>query len=142
MAETVGDRIKELRKQYGYRSQEDLAEALDMDRSYISLIETDKSKPSWRFIVAFANLLRIAPDELLRKAGYVDTEREPPADIIEEISVDPDAVEVLEFLKDYPQKRRAVARFIRDFLKGELEEERGASRGPEPSRQPTPENTG
>lgn len=135
----MGASIKQLRLKAGY-TQEELAEELDFGHEYISRVETGKKKPSWRFIVAFANLLDVAPDELLRQTGYVKN-KESPEDVIRDISTDPDAVEVLEFLKDYPQKRRAVARFIRDYLKGELEEE-GSSRGTEPSRQPASENTG
>ncbi len=133
--------IKELRIQAGY-TQERLAEELDFGQEYVSRVERGIRKPSWRFLVAFANLLRISPEEILRRTGYVDIRRKPPTDIIEEISDDPDAIVVLEFLEDYPQQRRVVARFIRDFLKGELEEEKGASGGREPGRSAATENTG
>ncbi|HET20325.1 MAG TPA: XRE family transcriptional regulator, partial [Chromatiales bacterium] len=43
----IGMVLARLRKDAGY-SQERLAEALDVNRSYVSMVETGASKPSWR----------------------------------------------------------------------------------------------
>jgi len=62
--------LARLRKDAGY-SQERLAEALDVNRSYVSMVETGASKPSWRFLAAFADALRVPVQELLQSAGLV-----------------------------------------------------------------------
>ncbi|MBR3974900.1 MAG: helix-turn-helix transcriptional regulator [Clostridia bacterium] len=57
------NRIKELRKKYGYR-QEDLAEAVNVSRQTIIAIENDKYNPTLELAMKLARYLNTCVEEL------------------------------------------------------------------------------
>lgn len=61
--EIMTNRIKELRKQHGYR-QEDLAEALNVSRQTIIAIENDKYNPTLELAMKLARYLNTTVEEL------------------------------------------------------------------------------
>lgn len=65
--------IKELRKQKGF-TQKALAERLGVERSTISMWETEKSKPSCDMLEEMADLFRVSTDRLLSR----DDQHLPP----------------------------------------------------------------
>ncbi len=139
----VGKMLAKIRLAADY-SQERLAQALGMDRAYISRIETGARKPSWRYIVSFSELIGISPTELLKEAGYLRKAQQinEVEQMMDLMAADADAAFVLEFMKDHPRERKNVARFIRAYLEGQLDEDKESSRGHEPGRSPTPEDAG
>lgn len=60
-----GDRVRALRKEKGWRSQEAFANHLDLDRTYISGIEREVRNPTLDIIVKLAHGLGVRPAELL-----------------------------------------------------------------------------
>lgn len=60
-----GDRLRELRQESGWASQEDFAHHADIDRTYISGIERGVRNPTLDMIVKLARALGVAPSELL-----------------------------------------------------------------------------
>lgn len=63
---TVGKNIRRLRKQVGW-SQEELAEASELHRTYIGAIERGERNVSLENIVGIARALRVQPSELLKE---------------------------------------------------------------------------
>ena len=59
-----GQVIRELRKNAGM-SQEDIAFASDLDRSFISLLETGRQQPSLITIFQLAKALGVSPSQLI-----------------------------------------------------------------------------
>lgn len=62
---TMGDRIKEIRKQRGL-TQEQLAEALDISVEYVSQIERGMKIPSMQIFIKLVEVLDVSADYLLR----------------------------------------------------------------------------
>jgi transcriptional regulator with XRE-family HTH domain len=60
-----GTRLKSLRLKRGL-SQEEFAHLTGYSRSYVSLVENARYSASLDAIVAFANVLKVKPTELLR----------------------------------------------------------------------------
>ena len=60
----IGDRIKELREQYGM-TQTALAKKLGLSRSAINAWEMGISIPSTQYVVELAMLFRVSSDSLL-----------------------------------------------------------------------------
>lgn len=67
---TLGQRVHQLRKQRGY-SQDELADMVGIQRSYIGHIERGSREPSRDIIVALARALETTPEDLLSAAGYI-----------------------------------------------------------------------
>jgi transcriptional regulator with XRE-family HTH domain len=61
----LGKRVRSLRRRHGW-TQVDMAEALGIDRSYLSEIETGKKDPSLRMLKAIADGFRLSLSRLLR----------------------------------------------------------------------------
>lgn len=61
----IGARIKAAREQAGM-TQEDLAAALEMSPSHISVIERGVKAPKLETLVKIANTLKVSPDRLLQ----------------------------------------------------------------------------
>lgn len=66
-----GLRIKELRSKKGM-TQEDLADAANLFRTYMSRIETGLANPSLTVIHALANALAVSPGQLLEPPSQTD----------------------------------------------------------------------
>lgn len=74
--ETLGDRIKELRKRYHY-TQSDMAIQLDMGRANYSHIENDRVTPSTATLQQIADILHTSTDYLLGRENDDSNERTP-----------------------------------------------------------------
>lgn len=61
----LGNRVRSLRRRHGW-TQVDMAEALGIDRSYLSEIETGKKDPSLRVMKTIADGFRLSLSQLLR----------------------------------------------------------------------------
>ena len=61
---TLGDKIKYLRKKNDM-SQQTLADYLEINRNYLSRIETNKSEPTSTIILKLTNLFEISANALL-----------------------------------------------------------------------------
>jgi transcriptional regulator with XRE-family HTH domain len=59
-----GEVIRDLRKNAG-RSQEDIAFASDLDRSFISLLETGRQQPSLITIFQLAKAFSVSPSQII-----------------------------------------------------------------------------
>jgi transcriptional regulator with XRE-family HTH domain len=69
----IGSLIREMRLEKGW-SQEDLAAAADIDRTYVSLLERFQRDPSLSVVMQLARALGIAPDIFMEKiAARMDT---------------------------------------------------------------------
>ncbi len=60
----LGKKIQKLRKDMGYRSQEEFAEALKLSRTHIGHIEQGRKNPSMEVLVNIASLLKISVKDL------------------------------------------------------------------------------
>jgi transcriptional regulator with XRE-family HTH domain len=60
----IGDRVRQARKTVG-DSQEDLAERIKVNRSYISLVENGKSSPTFEFLEKVAGGLNMNVEDLV-----------------------------------------------------------------------------
>lgn len=61
-----GDRVRELRLEKGWASQEAFAHHVDLDRTYVSGIERGRRNPTLDVIVKLADGLDVHPCELLK----------------------------------------------------------------------------
>ncbi len=91
---TFGKRIRELRRQK-HMTQRDLADAVDLDFSYISKIENDRLKysPSFKSILRIARVLDVDELELLELADKVPS-------ILEPFSADEDALRFMRRISE------------------------------------------
>ena len=64
-AKKLGDNIKRLRAEKGM-SQGDLCRALELDRAYISNVESGNKNPTLSTITNIAKALGVSVDELLK----------------------------------------------------------------------------
>ena len=65
ISKLLAGNVKRLRQARGW-SQEDLAEAADLHRTYVSGIERGVRNPTISVVSAIARGLGVSPDELLR----------------------------------------------------------------------------
>lgn len=72
LQKNFGLRIKQIRDSKGM-TQEDLADAADLFRTYISRIETGMANPTLTVIHALANAMKVSVDSLLTIPTQLDT---------------------------------------------------------------------
>ena len=60
-----GDRVRDLRRERGWSSQEAFAHDAGLDRTYISGIERGRRNPTLDIIVKLARTLDVPPSQLL-----------------------------------------------------------------------------
>lgn len=60
-----GERLRDLRQERGWSSQEDFAHHVGLDRTYISGLERGRRNPTLDVIVKLAHGLDVTPSELL-----------------------------------------------------------------------------
>lgn len=60
-----GKKIQELRKQKGF-TQEDLADLIEVDRSYMGFVERGERNPTLDKLIKIANALKITLSELFQ----------------------------------------------------------------------------
>ena len=65
---TFGTKITALRKEKGYRSQKEFAEALGVSTTTINYYENDERKPDYEMFQRIADLLDVSYDYLLGKS--------------------------------------------------------------------------
>jgi transcriptional regulator with XRE-family HTH domain len=73
---TVGDRVREIREKRGM-TQDQLAEAAELSKSFLSEIENDKSNVGAQILLRIANALGASVDYLLQGAFREAVEKEP-----------------------------------------------------------------
>lgn len=90
--ETFGQRLRDLRRGK-LMSQRELADRVELDFTYLSKIENDRSPPpSAKKIVQLAEVLETDPDELAILAGKI------PADLVDVFKRNPDAIRLFRSL--------------------------------------------
>lgn len=60
-----GERLRDLRQEHGWVSQEAFAHHVGLDRTYISGLERGRRNPTLDVIVKLAHGLKVMPSELL-----------------------------------------------------------------------------
>ncbi len=74
---TLGEAIRSVRRQAGM-SQKELAAAVGIDQSYMSMIESDlRSNPGTRIMARLAQALQVSIDDLAALAGYLPQRGKP-----------------------------------------------------------------
>lgn len=74
---TLGQAIRSVRQQAGM-SQKELAQAVGIDQSYMSMIESGlRSNPGTRIIARLAQALQVSIDDLAALAGYLPQRQQP-----------------------------------------------------------------
>ena len=68
---TLGDAIRRLRQAAGL-TQKDLAELLDVDKTYVSHLEADRKEPSIQLLRGLASVLEVPPGLLLAISLWAD----------------------------------------------------------------------
>lgn len=74
--QAVGAALRELRRQKGL-TQESLALAAEVERTYVSLIERGKNSPSARMLFKLCGILDTTPSALLAEAEKLLTKHAP-----------------------------------------------------------------
>lgn len=111
----VGAYLANLRKSRGL-SQEKLAEAAGVDRSYIAMIETGRRSPSWRFLATVANALHIPITDLLRAAGLIEQSAVDEGELAALLRANPDFAAVFEYARTRPDILPDLARYARFLI--------------------------
>ncbi len=115
----MGATIRQLRMQAGY-TQEELAEKLDYGHQYISRVETGVKKPSWRFLISFANLLHLPVEELLRAAGLTPAISAEDEAFMARLLVEyPELKELIDLVRRDPDEIPRMVRIIKAALNDE-----------------------
>jgi len=68
-----GDRLRQLRCEKGWTSQEAFAHHAGMDRTYISGLERGRRNPTLDILVRLADSLEVEPAELLQESPVKKT---------------------------------------------------------------------
>lgn len=113
----VGKRLKDLRRQLDI-SQKDFAAQLDISSSYLSEIESGKTKPGYNFLRLIAKTFRINPSWILLEEGDIFLDNEDGPNISEKDFGDAtDRVkELLYYMKKSPLVQSTVLGFFIKFL--------------------------
>jgi len=72
-----GDRLRELRKAAGWRSQEAFAHHAGLDRTYVSGLERGRRNPTLDIIVKLAGALGVHPAELFKTMPSTTEDEQP-----------------------------------------------------------------
>lgn len=70
----IGEKIKKIRKSYGY-TQERLAEMIEVSTRYISDIEQNKAKPSYEVLIKICNEFKIGMNDIFQEYLQVGENR-------------------------------------------------------------------
>lgn len=109
--------VKQTRVDLGL-TQEEVAELLDVSRNYVSLIERGERAPSWRYLLAFAGLLHVPVQDLLRAAGLVGEPPVPEADVAAFVAANPQFADVFDVLREHPDMIPEILNYARYLLAG------------------------
>lgn len=102
--QTLGRRIKELRKQIKGLSVHAVADAVGLSRSHLSMIENDHDLPGRELLAAIAAYFHVSTDYLLDGR---DTPAKPPSS--SEVVDDPDELALLNFWRSLDDGDRKLA---------------------------------
>jgi transcriptional regulator with XRE-family HTH domain len=78
MLNILAARVKALRKERGYKSQEKLAEATDLHRTYIGCLERGEREPSTSILLILADVLKVPPGQLIEGLPVPEERRPRP----------------------------------------------------------------
>jgi|GEM_PF-2526092 len=120
-------------------TQTRLAEELGYGQEYVSRVERGKRPPSWRFLAAFAALMHVPVEDLLRAAGLAEQPEIDEVELASLVAAHPDLEAVFLYARQDPSLLKELARFARMLVaekqQAEKQREQGggtpaASRGP------------
>ncbi|PFN11866.1 helix-turn-helix domain-containing protein [Bacillus cereus] len=80
----IGIRVKEIRNSFGY-SQQTFADALDISKGMVSLIESGKKKPSRETVSKISNLTNISTDYIIGLSDNKTNEDSSSSDVMLEL---------------------------------------------------------
>lgn len=102
------DKLKELREENNI-TQAELAKALDLSRSCISMIEIGKNEPTANTLIAIANYFGIPLDELAERDELTPEEKATGASLTKKVSITPIEDEMLYVFRKIGKKHGADA---------------------------------
>ena len=113
----VGKRLKDVRRVLDI-SQKDFAAGIDVSGSYLSEIESGKTKPGYNLILAVARKFNVSPNWLLLEQGEMFIGKDSMAAISENDFGDQAerVKELLLYLKKSPLVQSTVLGFVSKFL--------------------------
>lgn len=80
----IGIRVKEIRNSFGY-SQQTFADALDISKGMVSLIESGKKKPSRETVSKISSLVNISTDYIMGLSDNKNNEESSASDVMLEL---------------------------------------------------------
>lgn len=90
------NRLKELRKQHGFKSQKDLANVLFVNQTAVSQWERGVTVPSSQMLARLSDMFGVSIDYLLGRTGQADPSASPEE---KHHSPDPETMKLLELLE-------------------------------------------
>lgn len=93
---TIGDRIRNLRKNYGW-TQQQLAEKIDVTKSAIGSYEQDRRKPSLEVLRKLADSFDVTTDYLVGKSNF---KQDPHSKIKQALEDDPELLSFWQMMGD------------------------------------------
>lgn len=98
------NKSRELREEHNI-TQSELAKALHLSRSCISMIEIGRNEPTASTLLAYANYFGLPIDELLERDELTPEERTVGASLTKKISITPIEDEMLYTFRQIGKKR-------------------------------------
>lgn len=120
-------------------TQERLGEAIGVTHEYVSRVETGKLSPSWKYILRFAETLRVPVADLLRAVGLVAQPAVDENEIAALVAANPDFEGIILFAREHPERLPEVLDFARYLVRGAPEEQESVT--PQPRRRPATADT-
>lgn len=110
-----GERVKKIRRELAI-SQKDFAAKLNIAASFLSEIESGKTKPGYNFLVKLAAEFDVNPSWILLGTGSMFINRTPPIGE-DEFGIHTESIkELLWYFKRSPLVRLSVTAFASKFL--------------------------
>lgn len=108
--DTLGSRLRELRKKQASLTQEDVAAAVGVSRSYIAGIESGGAKPGRESLVALADFFEVSVDYLIKGGDPMPSQ--PPE--TSKFAKSPDELALLSLWRELDDgERRIILRLMR-----------------------------
>lgn len=111
---TIGDRLRKLRTEKG-ETQQDVASAILVDRTIISLYEGNKRKPDTDKLIALANHFDVTTDFLLCQSNVKKSDTTMQA-VSEYIGLSDEAILKIKSMKDEPEYIEIIEKLIMSKL--------------------------
>lgn len=129
---TCADRLKQVRRQLRFK-QKEFAAKMDISASYLSELETGKTRPGYNFLRILAEMFDISSDYLLHGIGGMFLEMDNPNVVELDFGDQTRQIkEMLEYFKVSPLVRLTVmaytSRFMlsnEDIIKKDIEKSNG-----------------